>query len=63
MQWMAKEDKQYAPSNLCQPRREPSYRIWQPMDNVDVSQQTMYRLHMQQGAEKEMEILRWRHNM
>ena len=24
MQWMAKEDKQDTPSNLCQPRREPS---------------------------------------
>ena len=33
------------------------------MDNVEVSQQTTYRLHMQQGAAEEIAILRWRHNM
>ena len=34
-----------------------------PWTNVKVSQQTTYRLHMHQGATKEMAILRWRHNM
>ena len=33
------------------------------MDNVELYQQTTYRLHMQQEASDEMAILRWRHNM
>ena len=33
------------------------------MNNVEVSQQTTYRLHIQQGTAEEMAILRWRHNM